>query len=336
MRFPDGPLTDGVVTLRLWDPDDAAWYVEQTRDADILRFTAEPDDLTEQATRDAIEEMLRTREAYGVVVTDAATGERLGNAGLAPVKEDPDAGRARVLARAGGPRQGRGDQGRPAADGIRSRARPVQGRIARAHRQQRLAAGGGARRLHPRPRGSRLPGREGGVVDGRVLRPEPGLIRWQFDLTWSLLDLHLSGLTEDEVLWEPAPGVWTVRRQPDGRWLPDWVEPEPDPPPSSSIAWITWHVLWWWGEAIASLAGEPVPAREDVTWPGSAAASVAAIRALRERWLELVPVLDPEREAPYPWRDRPDRTVGHTIAWVNAELMKNTAEIGQLRMIRGS
>lgn len=92
MRFPDGPLTDGVVTLRLWEPDDAAWYVEQTRDPDILRFTAEPEDLTEQAVRDAIEEMLRTRAAYGVVVTDAGTGERLGNAGLAPVKDDPAAG----------------------------------------------------------------------------------------------------------------------------------------------------------------------------------------------------------------------------------------------------
>ena len=92
MRFPDGPLTDGVVTLRPWAPEDAPWYVEQARDPEILRFTAEPADLDEPAVRTAIEEMLRTRVAYGVVVTDAATGELLGNAGLAPAKDDPDAG----------------------------------------------------------------------------------------------------------------------------------------------------------------------------------------------------------------------------------------------------
>jgi [ribosomal protein S5]-alanine N-acetyltransferase len=92
VRFPDGPLTDGVVTLRLWEQADAAWYVEQTRDPDILRFTAEPADLTEQAVRDAIAEMMRTRAAYGAVVTDAVTGELLGNAGLAPVPDDPEAG----------------------------------------------------------------------------------------------------------------------------------------------------------------------------------------------------------------------------------------------------
>lgn len=30
-----------------------------------------------------------------------------------------------------------------------------------------------------------------------------------------------------------------------------------------------------------------------------------------------------------------DHTVTHTIGWVNAELMKNVAEIGQLRLMRG-
>lgn len=92
MRFPDGPLTDGVVSLRTWAPADAAWYVEQARDPEILRFTNEPEDLTEQAVVDAIGTMLRTREAYGAVVCDAVTGERLGNAGLAPVSDDPAAG----------------------------------------------------------------------------------------------------------------------------------------------------------------------------------------------------------------------------------------------------
>jgi hypothetical protein len=38
--------------------------------------------------------------------------------------------------------------------------------------------------------------------------------------------------------------------------------------------------------------------------------------------------------APFPWPSRPDRTVADMVAWVNAELMKNVAEIGQQRILR--
>jgi DinB superfamily len=165
------------------------------------------------------------------------------------------------------------------------------------------------------------------------------LLRWQFDLVWSLLELHLDALGEDDHVWEPAPGSWTVRRGDDGLWRADWVEPEPEPPPASTIAWVTWHIGWWWGETIDRLAGAAPPAREDVTWPGDGAAAVGRLRELRKRWIAVLAGLsdaDLGRTAPFPWRDRPDRTVAHTVGWVNAELMKNTAEIGQLRMLRAA
>ena len=38
--------------------------------------------------------------------------------------------------------------------------------------------------------------------------------------------------------------------------------------------------------------------------------------------------------APFPWPSRPDRTrVANMVAWVDAELMKNVAEIGQQRIL---
>jgi RimJ/RimL family protein N-acetyltransferase len=89
MRFPDGPLSDGVVTLRLWEDGDAAWYAAAAHDPDIQRWTTEPADLDEATVLRAIERMMSTRASYGTVVTDAATGERLGNAGLAPDPGDP-------------------------------------------------------------------------------------------------------------------------------------------------------------------------------------------------------------------------------------------------------
>ncbi len=162
------------------------------------------------------------------------------------------------------------------------------------------------------------------------------ILRWQHDLTWSLLDLHLAALHDEDCFWEPAAGCWTVREV-GGVWLPDWVEPEPDPPPVATIGWLTWHVGWWWGEALARTAGQPPPPRAEVTWPGSAAGAVAWLRGLRARWVEVLDRLtdtDLDAVAPYPWQDRPDRTLAHLVAWLNAELMKNAAEIGQLRLQR--
>ena len=85
------------------------------------------------------------------------------------------------------------------------------------------------------------------------------ILRWQFDLTWSLLDGHLQALSDEDYLWEPAPDCWTVRKGSTGFWSADWVEPEPDPAPVSTIGWTSWHIGWWWTEASAHLNGD-VPA----------------------------------------------------------------------------
>lgn len=81
--LPDTPLTDGQVLLRPWRPEEAGWYVAQSRDAEILRWTNESPTLDEATARAAIEDMLATRAHAGLVITDAATGALLGNAGLA-------------------------------------------------------------------------------------------------------------------------------------------------------------------------------------------------------------------------------------------------------------
>ena len=57
------------------------------------------------------------------------------------------------------------------------------------------------------------------------------------------------------------------------------------------------------------------------------------LRGLREEWIALLPTLDLSAPSTFPW---PDRTLGHTVTWVNAELMKNVTEIGQLRLLRAA
>jgi hypothetical protein len=53
---------------------------------------------------------------------------------------------------------------------------------------------------------------------------------------------RLHGLTDEEYLWEPVPGCWSVREQGDA-WVPDFVMPEPDPAPVTTIAWRLSHVI---------------------------------------------------------------------------------------------
>ncbi|MFI9511030.1 DinB family protein [Nocardia sp. NPDC052566] len=165
------------------------------------------------------------------------------------------------------------------------------------------------------------------------------LLRWQFDLTWSLTEIHLDALRPDEFLWEPAPLTWTVRPDAEGVWWPDWAETEPDPIPVPTIGWLTWHIGWWWGAAVRDIEGKPPLARERVPWPGDGAAAITWLRDLRAEWVRALDELtetDLDRPSAHPWPADAGLTVAHLAGWVNAELMKNVAEIGQVRLLRAA
>lgn len=164
------------------------------------------------------------------------------------------------------------------------------------------------------------------------------LLRRQFELTWSLFEYHLERLELGDFLWEPAAHCWTVRRNADGVWVPDWAETEPDPVPVPTIGWLSWHIGWWWSTAADHARGRTPRERTEIVWPGEGAA-VEWLRGLREEWVVVLDRLtDAELDAtaPFPWQGDPAHTVADMVAWVNSELMKNVAEIGQLRMLRAA
>jgi DinB superfamily len=144
-------------------------------------------------------------------------------------------------------------------------------------------------------------------------------ILFQFDLAWALADLHLAALVDDDFLWEPAPLCWTVRPDSAGVWRPDFAEVEPDPIPVPTVAWLTWHIDWWWSTTIDRVTSAPPRDRTDVTWPGTGSAAVTRIRELAVGWRELIATADAK-----------------TALWVNVELTKNISEIGQLRLLRAA
>ena len=45
---------------------------------------------------------------------------------------------------------------------------------------------------------------------------------------------------------------------------------------------------------------------------------------------------DLEQPSPFPWGSDSGYTVARTVLWVNIELTKNVAEIGQLRLLRAA
>ncbi|RAY15737.1 DinB family protein [Actinomadura craniellae] len=165
------------------------------------------------------------------------------------------------------------------------------------------------------------------------------LLRWQFELTWSLFEYHLERLVPEDFLWEPAAHCWTVRPDGAGRWTADWAETEPDPVPVPTIGWLSWHMGWWWSVTLDHVQGRTPRERTEIVWPGAGKATVEWLRGLREEWLAALGRLtgtDLDAPAPFPWQNAPEHTVTHMIGWVNAELMKNAAEIGQLRLLRAA
>lgn len=159
------------------------------------------------------------------------------------------------------------------------------------------------------------------------------ILQQQLALTWSLAEMVLGELTEDEALWCPAPDSWTVHRGDDGYWHADWSEPEPWPAPPTSIAWIQWHVIWWWSTVIDRSFGPGDLDRHDVTWPGATEA-MDAIDEIRQTWLRHLDALteaDLVENTLTRWPYEDGRPFGQIAGWVNMELMKNVSEMNQLR-----
>lgn len=164
------------------------------------------------------------------------------------------------------------------------------------------------------------------------------LLLRQLDIAWQLTDYHLTGLTTDECLWRPAPVGLHVHRAADGLWRADWPEREGYDIGPASIAWLTWHLGFWWSMALDHSFGPATLTREQVTWPGDADGVRAWISRLHADWrAALAPLtaadLRASQRTRWPLQDRP---FGDIVAWATVELMKNAAEIGYARFLHAA
>ncbi len=164
-----------------------------------------------------------------------------------------------------------------------------------------------------------------------------GIMNFQFEISWTLLEYHLGGIKDEECFWRPGqmgPHVYFK----SGVWQADWPDSESYDIGPASIAWLTWHIIFWWSMALDYAFGNGKQTREEIIWPGSIAAAKEEILSLSARWKSEVDAL-PDRElfscvrTRWPFADRPFYELA---AWLNLELMKNASEIGYCRFLYAS
>lgn len=176
-----------------------------------------------------------------------------------------------------------------------------------------------------------------------------------YDLTGELLDQlewhwhnqlrpRLTGLTDDEYFWEPAPGAWSVRPRErstapiqggGGSHVFEFAYPEPVPAPVTTIAWRIGHlVVGCFGARTASHFGGPPCDYLTHEYATTAADALTQLEDTYARWVAGVRGLDadalasPVGEAEGPWADRPMITL---VLHINREVIHHGAEIALLR-----
>lgn len=162
-------------------------------------------------------------------------------------------------------------------------------------------------------------------------------------------DTTVDPMTDEEYLWEPTPGCWSVRRRVDGpgvratalagtgEWGRDAAShPHPWPLPFTTIAWRLSHLSEMLSLRADHTVGTHALTRDDYLVSGSAAGAVAAFAADAAAWHKALlgvddAALDTVGYCTYPHGSDPEDPFLHTAWWVNQELLHHAAEIALLR-----
>ncbi|MGW1009877.1 DinB family protein [Streptomyces termitum] len=160
-------------------------------------------------------------------------------------------------------------------------------------------------------------------------------------------------LTDDEYLWEPGPGCWSVRRRADGpgaaaelltgtgAWGRDASPyPHPVPPPFTTLAWRLSHLTEMLVLRADHTTGTRSLTRDDHRTPGDAATAVADFDAAAEAWRAALlsaddAALDTVGLCSYPHGGDPEEPFVEIVWWMNQELLHHGAEIALLRDLYG-
>lgn len=173
-----------------------------------------------------------------------------------------------------------------------------------------------------------------------------GLLLDQLATSAEMSRERLAGLTDQEYLWEPVPGAWSVRRRGEtttshprgpGEWVLEVERPEPVPPPVTTIAWRICHLAecfagrWEW-----TFGSRSVDPRRVLAVSPHAAEATDQLWFQVERWHKAVGTLTDEQLdtvgfGQYPAGLDPTLPIIAIVWWLNREFIHHAAEIALLR-----
>ena len=154
----------------------------------------------------------------------------------------------------------------------------------------------------------------------------------------------LDGLTDEEYLWEPVEGCWSIRPRGEARTaqaagggdlVADFEYPEPDPAPVTTIAWRIAHIrVGVFGQRNASHFGRDPIDYQSAVWAGDAATALAELDEEYAIWMKGVAELTvddlarPVGSAEGPFAEHP---YAELVLHINREVIHHGAEILLLR-----
>jgi hypothetical protein len=167
----------------------------------------------------------------------------------------------------------------------------------------------------------------------------------QLDWHWRVhLRPRLDDLTDDEYLWEPVPGCWSIRPRGEevttmaaggGDHVADFAYPEPDPAPVTTIAWRLGHlVVGVLGARNAAHFGGPPVDYGTYHWSPRAATALSELDDAYQRWVDGVSALGddglerPVGDAEGPWAEH---TYAELVLHIHREVLHHGAEVLLLR-----
>lgn len=161
------------------------------------------------------------------------------------------------------------------------------------------------------------------------------LLLRQHETAWRLAAHHLDGLGLEECLWRPSTQGLHVGTPNDGCWRGEWPEHEGYDLGPPSMAWLLWHMVFWWSMVVDHSFGDATLERDSIYCPADPDAVGVLLKALHDEWTERVSGLSEDalrsaKDTRWPFKDRP---FGDVVGWVNIELTKNAAELGYARFL---
>ncbi|WP_035855335.1 DinB family protein [Cryptosporangium arvum] len=163
--------------------------------------------------------------------------------------------------------------------------------------------------------------------------------QWEWHWTNQVRE-RLAGLTDDEYLWAPVPGAWTVRERTSaaepgtGDFTIDFTFPQPTPPPFTTIAWRLGHVIVGVLAARnASHFGAAPAGYESWEYAGTAQDALDQLHTQLDVWTAGVRGLsDDDLTVPVGATEPyPDAPMADLVLHIHRELIHHLAEVTLLR-----